>query len=100
MLLCESLEGYPVMALGDDMDMRAHADIPMAAIWTNYKPTERDGILNHIVDMQGAASVAHVFGKPVVAVEALTSWCERASASDCSALTARERPLPSKFARV
>jgi hypothetical protein len=72
----ESLEGYPTMALGDDLDMRAPADIPMAAIWTNYKASEKDGIPNHISDMLGAASVAHVYGKPIVAVEALTSGYE------------------------
>jgi hypothetical protein len=72
----ESLEGYPTYALGDDLDMRAPADIPMAAIWTNYKAEERDGILNHIGDMRGAASVAHFYGRPIVAVEALTSGYE------------------------
>ena len=72
----ESLEGYPTFAMGDDLDMRTPADIPMAAIWTNYKASEKDGILNHIVDMLGAASVAHFYGKPFVAVEALTSGYE------------------------
>ena len=72
----ESLEGYPTYAMGDDLDMRQHADIPMAAIWTNYKPAERDGILNHIADMRGAASVAHVLGKNLVAAESLTSGFE------------------------
>ena len=72
----ESLEGYPTFAMGDDLDMRAAADVPMAAIWTNYNTEERDGIVNHIVDMQGAASVAHVHGKNIVAVEAFTSGYE------------------------
>jgi hypothetical protein len=72
----ESLEGYPFMALGDDLDMRVPADIPMAAVWTNYRSAESDGILGHIVDMRGAASVAHVFGKTLVAAESLTSAYE------------------------
>ena len=69
----ESLEGYPTTALGDDLDMRQHCDIPMSAIWTSYKLAESEGITNHIIDMLGAASVAHVFGRRFVAVEALTS---------------------------
>jgi hypothetical protein len=73
---CESLEGYPTMALGDDLQMRQCADIPMCAIWTNYDLNAQDGIPNHVADMLGAASVAHVLGKPIVAAEALTSGYE------------------------
>jgi hypothetical protein len=72
----ESLEGYSTYAPGDDLDMRAPADIPMAAIWTSFRAEEQDGILNHIADVRGAASVAHVYGKSVVAVEAFTSGYE------------------------
>lgn len=72
----ESLEGYPFMALGDDLDMRQYADIPMAAVWTSYKPDERDGLPTQILDMRGAASVAHIFGQKRVAAESLTSGNE------------------------
>ncbi len=57
--------------LGDDMAMRRHADIPMAALWTY--PRARGPQLSYLVDMRGAASVAHIYGKPVVAAESMTS---------------------------
>ncbi len=57
--------------LGDDMAMRRHADIPMAALWTY--PRELGPQLSYLVDMRGAASVAHIYGKPVVAAESMTS---------------------------
>src|SRR3984957_6385941 len=69
----ESLEGIPTATLGDDLDMRVPADIPMAAIWTSYKLDERAGIINHLIDMMGAASVAHVFGKRFVGCESMSS---------------------------
>ena len=66
----ESLEaGRP--SLGDDLQMRSHADYPMAAIWT-YAPQDgpRPG---YIGDIRGAASVAHVFGQNIAAAESLTA---------------------------
>jgi hypothetical protein len=72
----ESLEGYPTMAMGDDLDMRQHGDIPMAAFWTSFDAEKRDGILNHIVDIRGAASVSHFYGQNLVAAESLTSAAE------------------------
>lgn len=66
----ESLEGgRTISSLGDDLDMRRHADVPMGAMWAyGQKPAA-----NLIADMRGAASVAHVYGKPYVAAESLTS---------------------------
>ncbi len=57
--------------LGDDLSMRRHADVPMAALWTfaNGAPI-RTTLLG---DMKGAASVAHVYGKRYVAAESMTS---------------------------
>jgi len=72
----ESLEGYPSAALGDDLDMRQHGDIPMAAIWTSYDARKQDGIVNQIIDMRGAASVSHIFGQNLVAAESLTAGSE------------------------
>jgi hypothetical protein len=57
--------------LGDDMAMRRHADIPMAGLWTY--PRERGPQPSYLVDMRGAASVAHIYGKPIVAAESMTS---------------------------
>lgn len=68
----ESLESNrDVSTLGDDLEMRRFADIPMAAMWTyasNGTPADR-----YVADMRGAASVAHLYGKPLVAAESLTS---------------------------
>jgi hypothetical protein len=66
----EALESARV-TLGDDMAMRSHADIPMAAMWTyradlGPNPTA-------IADMRGAASVSHIYGQNLVAAESLTS---------------------------
>ncbi len=58
-------------ALGDDIALRRHADVPMAAMWT----FPRDGAPRPTLlgDIRGAASVAHLYGKPVVAAESFTS---------------------------
>ncbi|MCS6946454.1 MAG: glycosyl hydrolase, partial [Steroidobacteraceae bacterium] len=57
--------------LGDDLAMRRYADVPMAALWTwNRGSIPRPTLLG---DMRGAASVAHVYGRNIVAAESLTS---------------------------
>lgn len=66
----EALEGGR-MTLGDDMAMRSHADIPMSAMWS-FKNEAAMGKV-YLADMRGAASVAHVYGRPLVAAESLTS---------------------------
>ncbi len=57
--------------LGDDLSMRRHAGVPMAALWTfaNGQPVRT----THLGDMKGASSVAHVYGKRFVAAESMTS---------------------------
>lgn len=57
--------------LGDDLAMRRHTDIPMGALWTY--PRERGPQLSYLVDMRGAASVAHIYGQRFVAAEVMTS---------------------------
>ncbi|UAK26626.1 glycoside hydrolase [Sphingomonas nostoxanthinifaciens] len=66
----EALEnGRP--QLGDDLAMRSHADVPMAAMWAfPHGGTPRPTLVG---DVLGAASVAHVYGRPVVAAESFTS---------------------------
>ncbi|MBX9662026.1 glycosyl hydrolase [Novosphingobium sp.] len=59
-------------SLGDDMAMRRHADIPMAAMWS-YDTESGAPQPTHQGDMRGAASVAHVYGQNLVAAESLTS---------------------------
>ncbi|WBS04954.1 glycosyl hydrolase [Pseudoduganella sp. SL102] len=66
----EALESARV-ALGDDMAMRRHADIPMAAMWT-YRP-DLGPNPTAIADMRGAASVSHIYGQNLVAAESMTS---------------------------
>nr|KIS29486.1 hypothetical protein TQ38_28345 [Novosphingobium sp. P6W] len=67
----EALEDHRPQ-LGDDLAMRSHADVPAGAMWwfkggSRPKPT-------YEADIKGASSVAHVLGKPVTAVEALTTF--------------------------
>lgn len=66
----ESLEDGSSLP-GDDMTMRRYSDVPMAAMWTHSR--EEGPHLNHVADIRGAASVAHVYGQNLVAAEALTS---------------------------
>lgn len=66
----EALEDRRPM-LGDDMAMRAHADVPMSALWTfDRKEGPRQTL---IADMKGAASVAHLYGQNLVAAESMTA---------------------------
>ena len=66
----EALEDHRP-SLGDDMAMRRHADIPMAAMWTHAR---KDGPkLTYLADIKGAASVAHIYGQNLVAAESMTA---------------------------
>lgn len=67
----EALEGHRPQ-LGDDLAMRAAADVPMGAIWTT--PRGQKSRQTFVADLQGAASVAHVHGKPLVAAETFTAF--------------------------
>jgi hypothetical protein len=66
----ESLEGTRV-SIGDDLEMRQNADIPMAAMWT-YSPLKGPRS-NYVIDILGAASVSHIYGQNLVAAESMTS---------------------------
>jgi hypothetical protein len=67
----EALEDHRPQ-LGDDLAMRAQADVPMGAMWWAAAGTPPRTTL--IADLQGAASVASIYGKPIVAAESLTSF--------------------------
>jgi hypothetical protein len=68
----ESLEGSRTKStLGDDLEMRRFADVPMAALWTYGKGKAPEPSL--VADMHGAASTAHLYGRTFVAAESLTS---------------------------
>lgn len=58
-------------SLGDDMAMRAHADVPMAAMWTFGRANGPNP--SYLADIKGAASVAHLYGQNIVAAESMTS---------------------------
>lgn len=66
----EALEDHRPQ-LGDDLAMRAAADVPMGAIWT--VPPGGTPRQTFVADLQGAASVAHVAGKPLIAAETFTA---------------------------
>jgi hypothetical protein len=66
----EALEDRRPM-LGDDLTMRSHTDVPMAALWTY--PADAGPRATYIGDMKGAASVAHIYGQNVVAAESMTA---------------------------
>jgi hypothetical protein len=66
----EALEGSRV-TLGDDMQMRRYANIPMSAMWAY---SEKSGpSVAYLADMKGASSVAHIYGQNLTAAESLTA---------------------------
>jgi hypothetical protein len=67
----EALEDHRPQ-LGDDLAMRAAADVPMGAMWTFdadncAKPT-------YVADLKGASSVAHVYGKLYTGAESMSAF--------------------------
>jgi hypothetical protein len=66
----EALESHRP-ALGDDMEMRSKADIPMGAMWT-WMPGSGPQP-SYPADLRGAASVAHIYGQNLVGAESMTS---------------------------
>lgn len=77
----EALEdGRP--RIGDDLAMRARADVPMGAMWT-FDPTQGPRP-TYVADLKGASSVAHVHGKTAVGAEAFTSFERPWSATPAS----------------
>lgn len=58
----------------DGMDVKKHATVPMAACWTPVDfPTSHSTIPMAIADMRESGSVAHLYGKKVIAVESFTA---------------------------
>lgn len=69
----EALEnGRP--SLGDDMTMRSYADVPVGAMWTYSR--EGGPKPSYVVDIKGAASTAHIYGRSIVGAESLTSMLQ------------------------
>jgi len=56
--------------MGDGMEMKQSADVPMGAMWLVERPGEIEGV--YFNDLQESASVAHIYGQNLTAAEALT----------------------------
>jgi hypothetical protein len=71
----ESHEGGRAF-IGDGMEVKRSADIPMSATWT---PREMDGVedvdvaTRYKADVLESASVAHIYGQNLVAAESMTA---------------------------
>lgn len=60
--------------LADGMDVKRNADIPMSAMWTpGSLAGGTDEEVRSEADIRESASVAHIYGKPFVAAESMTS---------------------------
>ena len=58
--------------LGDDLQMRSHADVPMGAMWSWLEgelPKQ-----TYLADLKGASSVAHVYGKTHTGCESFSTF--------------------------
>lgn len=56
--------------MGDGMEMKQSADVPMGAMWQVFKPGDIEPV--YFNDLQESASVAHIYGQNLVACESLT----------------------------
>jgi hypothetical protein len=56
--------------MGDGMEMKSSADVPMGAMWLVDRPGEIEPV--YFNDLQESASVAHIYGQNLTASESLT----------------------------
>jgi hypothetical protein len=56
--------------IGDGMEMKRSADVPMGAMWMDLSDAEMP---NYIADLEESASVAHLYGKRFVAAESFAT---------------------------
>jgi hypothetical protein len=68
----EALEDHRPQ-LGDDLAMRAAADVPMGAMWM-YDPATGAAQPTYVADLKGASSVAHVYGRSHTGAESMTGF--------------------------
>jgi hypothetical protein len=64
----ESHEGMRAY-IGDGMDAKRNADVPMSAMWVGDMPRPQE---IYDADIRESASVAHIYGQNLVAAESLT----------------------------
>jgi len=72
----ESHEGPGRAFIGDGMEVKRTADVPMSAMWTpgGFGRDEAAGVAPHYkADVRESASVAHIYGQNLVAAESLTA---------------------------
>jgi hypothetical protein len=67
----ESHEGGRAF-IGDGMEVKRNADIPMSAMWTPRLGNTSESY-GYNVDIRESASVAHIYGQNLVAAESLTA---------------------------
>jgi len=58
--------------IGDGMEAKRLADIPMSAMWTQMPGEDREQF-GYNADVRESASVAHIYGQNLVAAESLTA---------------------------
>ena len=63
--------------IGDGMDVRTSADVPMGAMWVPGSPISQE---QGDADIREAASVAHIFGQKFVGAESMTALGRRGTA--------------------
>ncbi len=56
--------------MGEGMEMKQTADIPMGAMWMHNTPGQMEGV--YFNDNQESASVAHIYGQNIAATESFT----------------------------
>jgi len=62
--------------IGDGMDVKRKADIPMSATWTpgGFAGSENEGVATRYrADVRESASVAHLYGQNIAAAESMTA---------------------------
>lgn len=59
--------------IADGMSMKSHCDFPMSEIWVQGKVGTQNRVQEGISDIRESSSVAHIYGKEVVAAESFTA---------------------------
>jgi len=59
--------------IGDGMEVKRTASVPMSAIWTPNVIMNQNDITYCVADIRESASVAHIYGQNLVAAESLTA---------------------------
>ncbi len=66
--------GVDLPTIADGLRAKGQVDVPMGEFWVY--PVDKPPPAAHVADVREAASAAHIYGKPVVAAESLTTMGE------------------------